>query len=461
MLDLHPSRCAILVVGPLCGDTPSAPALRELERRGYSLGRIAPDTALDRIRSQAVTEILARGFGETLWVDSQLEFDPNDVIKLRSHAAPIVAGIDIRPLGQGLAVDLLPGCMQLSLGASGGLVKVQYASAGFLLVREAVYRSLAGAGELPTCTSVGGTAFVPYFLPLVKDDGNTRTYLDADFAFCERARRQGYDIFADTSIRLWRHGNYRYSWEDVGGGVTRHAACEFQANSAGRTAPKGELSDTPRRSHEPYSSPGIESLRRAHPWPEERPNVAAREREGWLFPSTQEMLARFLSSETKLVVELGSWLGLSTRFIAGRAPRATVIAIDHWKGSPEHEHDPALRDLLPVLYETFLTNCWNDRSRIVPIRSGTLEGLQRVGSFGLAPDVIYVDADHSYEAVAADLAAIERLFPSAIIVGDDWNWEGVRRAASEHCARTGRPLAALDSGWCAAAANSRQNVPFD
>ncbi len=454
MLDLHPGRCAILVVGPLSGESPSATALRELERRGYSIGRIAPDGALDRVRSQAVTEILARGFAETLWIDAQLEFDPNDVVKLRSHAAPIVAGIDIRPLGQGFAVEVLPDCKHLSLGIGGGLVEVQYVSTGFLLVREAVYRSLAGSAELSPCATLAGPSFVPYFLPLVKEAGTARTYLDSDFAFCERARRLGYGVFADTSIRLWRHGNYRYSWEDVGGGLARHGACEFQATSAGGSSPVAELVGTPKRSHEPYSPPGVENLRHAYPWPEDRPNVPAREREGWLFPSTQEMLARFLSSDTKLVVELGSWLGLSTRFIAGRAPRATVIAIDHWKGSPEHERDPALRDLLPVLYETFLANCWNERARIVPIRTGTIEGLQRVAGFGLVPDVIYVDADHAYEAVAADLAAIERLFPSAIIVGDDWNWEGVRRAASEHGARTGRSPAALESGWCSIAANS-------
>ena len=79
-------------------------------------------------------------------------------------------------------------------------------------------------------------------------------------------------------------------------------------------------------------------------------------------------------------------------------------------------------------------------------------GLVFVGRRADAPE--HVDADHAYEAVAADLAAIVRLFPCAVIVGDDWNWEGVRRAASEHSARTGRSLAALESGWCATAVNT-------
>lgn len=120
-------------------------------------------------------------------------------------------------------------------------------------------------------------------------------------------------------------------------------------------------------------------------------------------------------------------------------------------GSPLETLLPArskLTELLPVLYETFLVNCWNERSRITPVRFGTLEGLERVARAGLQPDVIYVDADHSFEGVIADLQAIDRLFPRVTIVGDDWNWEGVRRAAMKFSSATGRTLEALEAGWC-------------
>lgn len=457
-MDLNPSRCVVLATCWANIGAPTAAGFRELERRGYPVWQVESAESSDLLRSQAVTEALSRGFAETLWIDSRIEFDPNDVVKLRAHQRHIVAGVCPNISGLGLALELLPGTSRIELGTGGGLLEIQYAAAGFLHVRREVYETMSSRLQLPRCNTSTGAPFNPYFMPLVKETSTGFTYLEADFAFCERARQCGIGVFADTSVRLWRNDNYRYSWEDLGGGPPRLATCELRIVSArGGTPGTTESADASRSTHrrqEPFQSLELEEFRHTHPWPELKPTVAAREREGWLFPSTQEMLARFLSTETKLVIELGSWLGLSTRFIASRAPRATVIAIDHWKGSPEHQHDPGLSELLPKLYETFLVNCWNDRARIIPVRSGTLEGLERVARHGLQPDLIYVDADHRFEGVTADLQAIGRLFPRAIIVGDDWNWEGVRRAATAFSNATDRRLEALEAGWCIHATQS-------
>jgi hypothetical protein len=444
--DLKPSRCAVIVVGRFLAGSPIAGQLAELERRGYPVWHIASEGNADLVRSQAVSAALARGFRETLWVDAAIEFDPNDVVKLRAHQLPLVTGICPRRGGLGLDLELLPSISRLELGIGGGLLEIQYASAGFLHVRHDVYDAQRTQLNLPSCTAGAGPPFVPYFQPMVKQTGVATTYLEADFAFCERARQCGFSIFADTTIRLWRNGDYRFSWEDMAGGPPRSATCELRV--AASTAASAEEPATELARREPFRSPELEAFRQAHPWPDQQPSVTARENEGWLFPTTQEMLARFLSNKTQLVIELGSWLGLSTRFLASRAPRATIIAIDHWQGSPEHQQDPQYAGLLSVLFETFLVNCWAQRGRIVPVRAGTIEGMERVARAGLQPDVIYVDADHGYDGVSADLRAIQRLFPSATIVGDDWNWEGVRTAATSFSQSTGRRLESLEAGWC-------------
>jgi hypothetical protein len=82
--------------------------------------------------------------------------------------------------------------------------------------------------------------------------------------------------------------------------------------------------------------------------------------------------------------------------------------------------------LLPRLLETFLVNLWDYRHRLTAIRETTVRGMQIVHDLGIRPDAVYVDADHSAEAVFEDLECIHRLFPHVQIIGDDWPWPSVR-----------------------------------
>ena len=55
-----------------------------------------------------------------------------------------------------------------------------------------------------------------------------------------------------------------------------------------------------------------------------------------------------------IVVEVGSWIGLSTRHIASilKQPNAKLYAVDHWLGSAEHQIGQfAYMPFLDKLYE--------------------------------------------------------------------------------------------------------------
>lgn len=185
----------------------------------------------------------------------------------------------------------------------------------------------------------------------------------------------------------------------------------------------------------------IEALASICPWPDERPRVQEPPPvPGWLGDGARELLAQSVSERTSLVVELGAWVGLTTRFIADRAPDAVVITIDHWNGSPEHFQNPEWKSALPALFETFLALCWDYRRRVIPLRMTTLEGLRLVAGQGLKPDLIYVDAEHSYEAVIGELELIHELFPDTVIVGDDYDWKGIAPAVNDAVSRHGWQL---------------------
>jgi hypothetical protein len=198
-------------VEPACED-----ALKELERRGYVVRRVRGYAAVDQARNHMATDALAEGFQETMWIDSDVSFDPDVVDQLRAHRLPVVCGIYPRKGQRCLTCHVLPETTQLIFGAQGGLMEILYAAAGFLLVQREVYVDIQARFKLPTCNERFGQRMVPFYQPMVVPDGDGYWYLPEDYAFCERARRCGYKVWADTSIRLWHHGGYAYGWEDAG-----------------------------------------------------------------------------------------------------------------------------------------------------------------------------------------------------------------------------------------------------
>ena len=75
---------------------------------------------------------------------------------------------------------------------------------------------------------------------------------------------------------------------------------------------------------------------------------------GWLHAGNEALLTRLLRErEPRVVVELGSWLGLCMGVMLEAAPSSTVLAVDLWDGAQllrsqreQYEHDePAMRIL--------------------------------------------------------------------------------------------------------------------
>lgn len=227
---LDPRKCVVLVPYTDQIVQACATALKELERRGYVVRRVVGFSAIDQGRNQLATDALLDGFEETMWIDSDVGFDPAAVELLRSHRLPIVAGIYPQKGKRAIACHVIPGTPNLVFGRDGGLREILYVGAGFLLVRREVYLTVQERLQLPMCNERFRQPMIPFFHPMLHrvDDGHW--YLAEDYAFCERTRQCGYKIMADTSIRLWHFGSYGYSWEDSG--VDRPRYSSFTLNFA-------------------------------------------------------------------------------------------------------------------------------------------------------------------------------------------------------------------------------------
>ena len=132
-----------------------------------------------------------------------------------------------------------------------------------------------------------------------------------------------------------------------------------------------------------------------------------------------EALKSHLRPSTRYVVELGTWLGKSARFILANAPRARLVCVDHWEGSPEiaKTHGYLFGDRV---YNAFLHHNWDLRSRIVPLRASTMDGIGELARVGFVADLVYVDAAHDAESVRKDVEMSVTAWPRAVLVGDDW-----------------------------------------
>jgi hypothetical protein len=189
----------------------------------------------------------------------------------------------------------------------------------------------------------------------------------------------------------------------------------------------------------------LEELRRQYPWPAQRPDVEPYLREdglprGWCAHQNVAMFGRFLGPETSVVLELGSMFGLSATRLLQAAPNATVICIDHFKGSEEHQGREGWERLLSEMREILQVHLWEQRHRVIVMPRSTSDGMLQVVQAGVRPDLVYVDASHKEPAVYRDVRDAMRYFPDAVVCGDDWDREEVRqgvfRAVDQRRVRT-------------------------
>lgn len=176
---------------------------------------------------------------------------------------------------------------------------------------------------------------------------------------------------------------------------------------------------------------------------------------GW-YANAMTMEKLIDSRNVKTVIEVGCWLGKSTRHIASLLPPdGKVFAIDHWNGSIEHQpgqshHHPCLNNL----YDHFLSNVIHAglTDKIVPIRMNSLDAAKMLLASITSEthfDLIYIDASHDYESVYADLKAWYPLVKGqGILCGDDWGHEPIIRAVNQFALEEGLSIDVSESCWC-------------
>lgn len=132
------------------------------------------------------------------------------------------------------------------------------------------------------------------------------------------------------------------------------------------------------------------------------------------------------------IVELGSWVGHSAKLMADAvAPMCDyeIFCVDHWKGGMAQQRHAAEQHDVREVWEANLASV---RTHVTPVKGDTVE----IGKTwtGGPIDILFIDADHSYEGCLADIEAWSKhVIPNGIIMGHDYSFvfPGVKRAVHE------------------------------
>ena len=146
----------------------------------------------------------------------------------------------------------------------------------------------------------------------------------------------------------------------------------------------------------------------------------------WTHPDELDALFK-LASEAPAgahFVELGSYLGASTCYLAAGAGDARIVCIDTWRNE-------TMPDGMRDTFAEFQRHTSGVGSRIRVVRKATHE----VSVDDLPQEIAigFIDADHSYEATKADAALLApRIAPKGILIFHDTTFfHGVARVLGE------------------------------
>lgn len=130
-----------------------------------------------------------------------------------------------------------------------------------------------------------------------------------------------------------------------------------------------------------------------------------------------------MGSVSHRVVEIGSWMGRSTRALADNCP-GTVLVVDTWSGSGEHK-EMLKRQNRNWLHAQFLANI-SGLTNLTAMRMSSTSAASQLLSQNVAPfDMVFIDGSHEYRDVKADILAWKQLLaPKGIICGHDYDWDG-------------------------------------
>lgn len=161
-----------------------------------------------------------------------------------------------------------------------------------------------------------------------------------------------------------------------------------------------------------------------------------------------KVLSEMNNISVRSIVEVGTWKGETAKIFRGLFPEAHLYLVDSWNPSPEYIAKGGPCSLKAEDYETCyqqVSKFFEKDPQVSIVRKTSLEGAKDIPE-GI--DLIFIDADHSYEHVKQDIEIWEKkVRKGGLIAGHDFSpdFPGVMQAVEE--AYRGRYFVGQDTVW--------------
>jgi hypothetical protein len=344
------------------------------------------DLYIDRSRNLCAHLFLETDCDSIVFVDSDLSFDDDAILKLLNHDRDIVAGAyPYKKLVEEYPVTLWFDHQMNCKDETTGLVSCERVPTGLMRVNRQVFEKMQMGMQ---CDERG---IYPFFKTgmVYPDDPN---WYGEDAYFCKRWRSMGGKIWLEPRINFIHYG--------ING---------FSGNY-----------------HEYLMGRRIDQL-----------DAVPSGIPGWM-TEPELTKVRELSSHSESVVEVGSWKGRSTKEILESCD-GPVYAVDHWNGS-KHDASKMVCDLVDI-YNEFIQNV-GGYPNLVVCKGNSIDIADQFN--GNKVDMVFIDAGHEYEECRAD---IEAWLPKCkkFMCGHDYgSFPGVTKAVDE---KFGDAVRTKDSIW--------------
>lgn len=147
-------------------------------------------------------------YDKLMWIDSDIKFNPEDVIKLYKSDKEIISGCYLLASGEVVAYPKLlnPPYTIDEVQKMSGLVEIEAAGFGFICISKGIFEQMSR----------------PWFQQVMMEKTDSETgevfrfpLLGEDLSWCERARRLGYKLWLDTDVKVIHHKTMKLTWEGI------------------------------------------------------------------------------------------------------------------------------------------------------------------------------------------------------------------------------------------------------